>query len=226
MATWQKLMMIFVVGLYSAISVLGTSGLGAVYPDVEAMYPNDDPADISDLLTYPTLFMGIGNLFSMPLSVAFGRRPVFLFSLILLVASGIWCAASTSLASHIAGRDIFSMAAGQSEALAPMIVQEIHFLHERATKLAYFIGVQTTGTAVMFVATNYIVESLGLKWWYGIMTIINGVNLILAFLFVVETKFDRPSDAQGEKRMLQTHLPLPGQTSNRYYRWCCSLATR
>jgi MFS family permease len=191
------LIIIVLVGLYSAISVLGTSGLGAVFPEVLQMYPNDDPAKVTDLLTYPTLFMGIGNLISMPLSVALGTRPVFLLSLIILIVAGIWCAASASLASHIAGRNIFSMAAGQSEALAPMIIQEIHFVHEHATKVAYFVGVQTAATAVMFLATNYIVASLDLRWWYGIMTIINFAILLLSYFFVTESQFDRPSDAAG-----------------------------
>ena len=66
--------------------------------------------------------MGIGNLIAMPLALTVGRRPVFLASILLLVVGGIWCACSKSLDSHIAGRDIMSLAAGQSEALAPMIV--------------------------------------------------------------------------------------------------------
>ncbi|KAH7176915.1 major facilitator superfamily domain-containing protein [Dactylonectria macrodidyma] len=193
---WRKYMVILLVGLYSAISVLGTSGMGAVYPEVLQLYPNDDPARVSDLLTYPTLFMGIGNLLSMPIAEAVGRRPVFLFSIVLLVASGIWCACSGhSLESHMAGRSIFSMAAGQSEALAPLMVQEIHFLHEHGTKLAYFVGVQTTVTASLFVATTYIVPAIGMHWWYGIMTIINGLILILSFFFVTESQFGRPQGA-------------------------------
>lgn len=86
--------------------------------------------------------MGIGNLISMPLCVAIGRRPVFLGTLVLCVASSIWCANAKSLNSHIAGRDIFSLAAGQSEALAPMIVQEIFFLHERGRAIAWFVGIE------------------------------------------------------------------------------------
>ena len=163
------------------------------------MYAPSDYARATDLLTFPTLFMGIGNLLSMPLCVALGRRPVFLFSLLVLVVSGIWCAAGVeNLSAHIAGRDIFSLAAGQSEALAPMMVQEIHFLHERGTKLAWFVAVQTVGTAAMFVATTYLVPSWGLKWWYGIMTIVSGVVLILSFFFVVETRYNRPNDAEGK----------------------------
>ncbi|KAK6216367.1 Proteolipid protein 2 [Pestalotiopsis sp. IQ-011] len=179
---WRKFMVIFIVGVYSAFAVATTSGLGAA----------------TDLLTYPTLFMGIGNLIAMPLCVAIGRRPVFLLSMVLLVASGIWCACSKSLSSHIAGRDVFSMAADQTEALAPMIVQEIHFLHERGSKVAWFVCRQLV-LPLFFVATVYIVPAIGLGWWYAIITIINGVVLIMAFFFVVETKFERPEDAmEGE----------------------------
>ncbi|KAG5759343.1 hypothetical protein H9Q72_012532 [Fusarium xylarioides] len=192
---WRKYMIILLVGFYSGISVLGTSGLGSVAPELYALYHNDNAKRVSDLLTYPTLFMGIGNLLSMPLANAIGRRPVFLFSLLLLTVSGIWCACSKSLTSHIAGRNIFSLAAGQSEALAPLIVQEIHFLHQHGVKLSYFVGVQNTLTAALFTATTYIVPSLGLPWWYGIMTIINGFTMIMSVLFLAETRYDRPEDA-------------------------------
>ncbi|KAM0540457.1 hypothetical protein ACHAO7_011190 [Fusarium culmorum] len=192
---WRKYMIILILGFYSGISVLGTSGLGAVTPELHQIYHNDDPKRITDLLTYPTLFMGIGNLFSMPLANAVGRRPIFLFSVLLLTVSGIWCACSNSLSSHIAGRNIFSLAAGQSEALAPLIVQEVHFLHQHGVKLSYFVGVQNTLTAALFTATTYIVPTIGLPWWYGIMTIINGCTMIMSFFFLAETRFDRPEDA-------------------------------
>ncbi|KAK7413277.1 hypothetical protein QQX98_007865 [Neonectria punicea] len=181
---WHKYLIILLLGLYSSISVLGTSGLGAVFTFVLAEYPSEEATKATQLLTYPTLFMGIGNLVSMPLSVAVGRRP---------------CACATTLDSHIAARNFFSLAAGQSEALAPLIVQEIHFLHERGAKVAWFVAIQVIGTAALFVATTYLVPQWGIKWWYGIMTIINGVVLILSYFCVVETRFDRPNDAiEGE----------------------------
>lgn len=52
--------------------------------------------------------------------------------------------------------------------------------------------------AAMFYATTTIIPNpqLGLKWWYGIIAIINAALLVLAFFFLYETKFDRPSDAE------------------------------
>ncbi|KAJ5359109.1 uncharacterized protein N7496_011522 [Penicillium cataractarum] len=114
--TWRKYFIILLVGLYSAISVLGTSGLGSIRNEVEKMYPND----------------------------------------------------------HIARRDFFSIAASQSAALATLMVQEIHFMHDHGSKIAYFVGVQCVGTT------------------YGFMTIVNGVVFILSIFFVAETRYDRP----------------------------------
>ncbi len=147
--------------------------------------------------------MGLGNLIGMPLALAAGRRPVFLFATILLVATGIWCACSTNLESHLAGRHLMSLAAGQSEALIPMMVQEIHFLHERGTKLGWVSAMQTLGTAAFFLAQNYLVADLGWRWWYGLFTIINGATLIVGFFLVCETGYKRPNDAVNGEVHLQ-----------------------
>jgi MFS family permease len=80
-----------------------TSGMGLIFQVVEASY--DFNLKASDLMTYPTLLMGIGNFIAVPLAMAVGRRPVFVASALILVVGSIWCAASQSLSSHIAGRD-------------------------------------------------------------------------------------------------------------------------
>jgi len=195
---WRKNAIVLIVGLYSAIAVLATSGMGAIVTQVTAMYPPEDAVRVNDLLTYPTLFMGVGNLFAMPLCVALGRRPVFLISLVIMVASGIWCACSQSLSSHIAGRDVLSMAAGQSEALVAYMVQEVHFLHQRGTAATWNAAIQGIGTGGMFVATTYLVSAWGVRWWYGVITIINGVLFIAAFFLVPETMYDRNLDDYGK----------------------------
>jgi MFS family permease len=190
--------------IVSVIAVLITSGMGSILITVEKSY-NFDPRT-TDLMTYPTMFMGIGNLLSIPLALVIGRRPVFLMSALIMVIGSIWCACSTSLESHIAGRDFLSLGAGQSEALCPLIIQEIHFLHERSSRLSWFSAMQSIGTAAFVIATSYLVAELGWKWWYGIFGVISGLVLITSFLFIPETRYDRPTDAfEGE-----VHIHQPG----------------
>ncbi|RAL05955.1 MFS transporter [Aspergillus ibericus CBS 121593] len=214
---WQKWVITFVLGMFSVLGVLMTSGMGPFVSIMMAYYDYNPHTD--DLMTYPTLFMGIGNLIAMPLAMAVGRRPVFLASALILTVGSIWCAASGSLSSHIAGRDVLSLAAGQSEALCPLIIQEIHFVHERSSRLAWFSAIQSIGTAALTIATSYLVSSLGWRWWYGVFAIASGVVFLASLLLVPESRYDRPTDAfEGEVHVHhegETQIIVHATTKNR-----------
>lgn len=119
--SWRKIVLVVNVSVFAATATLMASSFGAILPQVQASYGGDPRTH--DLVTYPALFIGIGNFIFVPVAHAVGRRPIYLFSLVLLVACCIWCAFSKSLTSHIAGRNIMSLAAGQAEALCPIMVQ-------------------------------------------------------------------------------------------------------
>ncbi|KAJ5766166.1 uncharacterized protein N7511_003782 [Penicillium nucicola] len=191
---WRKWIILVLVSAYSCTAVVLASGMGPIFSVVEQDYPGQQ-TKANDLMTYPTLFMGVGNLITMPWAYTAGRRPVFLASMLLLIGAGVWCQCSQSLGSHIAGRNIMSLAAGQSEALSPMIVQEIHFLHERGRKLAWFIFIQNIAAGVFFVTSTYMVSAWGWRWWYGFFTLANALIFVLSVIFVTESHFERPETA-------------------------------
>ncbi|PYH73737.1 MFS transporter [Aspergillus vadensis CBS 113365] len=162
---WQKWVITFVLGLFSVLGVLLTSGMGPFVTLMQSYYDYNPHTD--DLMTYPTLFMGIGNVIAMPLAMAIGRRPVFLASALVLTVGSIW--------------------------------PEIHFVHERSSRLAWFSAIQSIGTAALTIATSYLVSSLGWRWWYGVFSIASGLVFISAFTLVPESRYDRPTDAfEGE----------------------------
>jgi predicted MFS family arabinose efflux permease len=61
-------------------------------------------------------------MISMPLALAVGRRPVFLVSCIVQVVSLVCCATNTGYTGHFTARCILGLAAGQSEALCPLMI--------------------------------------------------------------------------------------------------------
>ncbi|KAK6835624.1 hypothetical protein RU639_002362 [Aspergillus parasiticus] len=166
--TWQKCSIIVIVAAYGSMAVLSTSGLGAVFPQVVQEYPNNDPADVTEPHDLPYLIYGHRKLHlhaPNPHSWSTARLPLF----------------PTLVHWHRL----------MSEALAPLIIQDIHFLHERSSKQGWFVGIQNIVAAGMFVATVYIVPDMGLKWWYIVVAIVNFATLIAAYFLVVETMFDR-----------------------------------
>jgi predicted MFS family arabinose efflux permease len=69
------------------------------------------------------LSRGIGNLIGMPLAIAVGRRIVLLTATAIMVVGAILCAFASNFEWHLGARMLIGIAAGQSEALVPMITQ-------------------------------------------------------------------------------------------------------
>jgi MFS family permease len=70
--------------------------------------------------------------------------------------------------------------------------QEIFFLHERGTFLMLQQTIQTIATAIFVLFASPIAEAITPRWWYGLGACLSGVSLIMAFVFVPETKYHRP----------------------------------
>ncbi|KAH7349761.1 major facilitator superfamily domain-containing protein [Plectosphaerella cucumerina] len=200
MPIWKKLMVLVCISLFSTIGLALVSGFGGLLgfyiPDYVAA--GKDYADITALMTFPTLTMGIGNLIGMPIAIAIGRRPVLLAATALMLASAGLCAGATNYDWHLAARMILGLAAGQSEALVPMITQEIFFLHERARFLMIQQTIQTIATGVFVLFASPIAAAITPAWWYGLGSILSGVSFFMAVLFVPETKYHRPASSYQE----------------------------
>lgn len=103
-------------------------------------------AQVSLLATIPLLSNGFATYLLVPLSTAIGRRPVLILTSTLSWASGFWAGASTSLTSHIAARVFHGLGSGAVEALLPLIVQDIMFIHQRNKAVAAIIAAQVSNS--------------------------------------------------------------------------------
>ncbi|KAK8116747.1 uncharacterized protein PG998_005028 [Apiospora kogelbergensis] len=212
MSLWQKYMVLTVISIFSCLGLSLISGFGGLLgfyiPEYSAA--GKGYADITHLMTYPTLFMGIGNLFGMPLAYAVGRRAVLLGSTIIMILAAGVAAGAQNFEWHLAARMVLGLAAGQSEALVPMITQvryhrplipnpvrclataEVFFLHERSRGLMIQQTIQVILTAVWTVFAGPIAGAITPQWWYGLGAVLAGVQFVLAVFFVPETKYYRP----------------------------------
>jgi predicted MFS family arabinose efflux permease len=102
--------------------VSGFGGLLTFYIPIYATH-GATYADITALMTYPSMFMGVGCLIGMPLALAVGRRPVYLGSLVILIVAAVLAAYAQDYNWHLGARMMLGFATGQSEALVPMMIQ-------------------------------------------------------------------------------------------------------
>ncbi|KAJ0322850.1 hypothetical protein COL5a_008679 [Colletotrichum fioriniae] len=140
------------------------------------------PDQISNLFTFPNLFLGLGNLVSMPIAVAIGRRPVILVSNVLLFLAAVLCATNRNYYWHLGGRMVAAFAAAQCQALALLILQ-------------IYASAEVLLNSSLVIASSYMADALGWRSWYWLFAGLSGLAMILTFFFVPETAYDRPIEA-------------------------------
>lgn len=85
-----------------------------------------DASKISQLASYPSLCMGVGNFVFVPLSMMFGRRVIFVFNNALMFACIIWAAKSTDFTGHLAARCLQGLTCGISDCLVSHAAHDCH----------------------------------------------------------------------------------------------------
>ncbi|KAK8857238.1 MFS-type transporter [Apiospora arundinis] len=157
-------------------------------------------SQVALLATTPLLANGVASYFLIPLSIAIGRRPVLIFTATCSWAGGFWAGSSTSLQQHIAARILHGLGSGAVEALLPLIVQDMVFLHQRNRAISAVIASQ--GPLIVLVGTlaPYISANSTWRWIYWSTSILGVVAWIMLILFVPETRKTRSApELAGEK---------------------------
>lgn len=142
--------------------------------------------------TYPTMVMALGSFGMLPLAFVFGRRPIFLFSIALALVMVIVAGTSNDFDTHFAARLVLGLATGATESLLPLILSDLTFLDERSFYFGLYWSSQNAINAGLQVALSYMIAASSWRWYYWLFAITLAFGAITAFLFLPETRFQRP----------------------------------
>ncbi|KAH6999116.1 sugar transporter [Ilyonectria sp. MPI-CAGE-AT-0026] len=133
--------------------------------------------------------LAIGCIAFIPLVHRYGRRPLYLFSLLLQVACGVWNATLHTSAELMVCAVLSGLGGAISETIVQVTIADLFFVHQHATMNGIFILMQSTGAYLGPVAAGYIVVDMGWRWMWWMTAILTGANLLFALFFFEETKF-------------------------------------
>ena len=146
---------------------------------------------VSLLASLPLLTNGISSYFLVPLSISIGRRPVILVCGIMAWIGGFWAGCSSSLDSHIAARCFQAVGAGAVEALIPLIVQDVVFIHERNRATSAIWAAQGLLIVSLGVAAPAVVATVGWRWLYFVAAWLALAAWAAVAAFLPETRWAR-----------------------------------
>lgn len=188
--TWKRDCALISVGLYCAVGGGMTPILAAGFTDVATEYG----VSVQDVALTTGLYMmgmGIGSVVWSPTAILYGKRPVYLASVILFLLSNVWCALSPNFTSLVLARIFQGVAISPVECLPSATVAEIYFLHERAFRLGIYTLLLLGGKNLVPLVSAVIITELDWRWVFWVVAIVAAVCGQLIFFLVPETFWDR-----------------------------------
>ncbi|KAM0289243.1 hypothetical protein ACHAO9_006200 [Fusarium lateritium] len=177
-------------GFYCMIGGGTTPVVAAGFTDIAETYD----VDVERVALTTGLYMmgmGIGSVIFSPTAILFGKRPVYLGSAIMFIATSLWAAWSPSFNSLLIARIFQGFAVSPVECLPSATIAEIFFLHERAYRIGIYTLLLLGGKNLVPLVSAVIIGSLGWRWVFWILAMIIALGAVLLFLFVPETFWDR-----------------------------------
>ncbi|KAI1181572.1 major facilitator superfamily domain-containing protein [Nemania serpens] len=200
--SWRRDCALVSLGLYCMVG-------GGITPILAAGFTNvaqDFDIDISRVSLTTGLYMlglGLGCVIFSPTAILYGKRPVYLFSSILFIASAVWCALTTNFTSLLLARIFQGIAVSPVECLPSATIAEIFFLHERAFRLGIYTLLLLGGKNLVPLVSAVIINQLDWRWVFWIVAIVVGFCGILLFFFVPETFWDRSPIPKSSRRVVK-----------------------
>ena len=153
-----------------------------------------------------TAFLLMSTAF-MPLfgriSDTFGRRPVYLFSIILFFLSTLWCAVAQSIGSFIAARAVCGLGAGGVISMGLIICSDLVRLEYRGIYQSYINITFGAGGCLGIAFGGYLCDQLG---WRGAFAI----QLPYLFIHLLVAAWTTPADLGLQvQSMEQKRMTLP-----------------
>ena len=165
----------------------------------------------SYLTSLQIAILGGAPLFWRPLSIRYGRRPIWLLSTLLSCVCNVGCAYSPGYASMAACRALVSFFISPDAAIGSGVVTETFFKKERARYMGIWTLMVTIGVPMGSFIFGFVAYNIGWRWIYKILAIVsdtlyptvlnhitdpssqqvNGVQFILYVFLGPETRYLR-----------------------------------
>ena len=153
---------------------------------------------------YMFLAFGWGCLFWQPMALQYGKRPVYLFSILATVGIQVWAPYTKSNGQWIANKILQGLVGAPIESLCEISVTDIYFQHERGFYIAVYALLLAGSNFFAPIIAGFITDSQGWEWVLYWCAIFCGMGFVFLFFFMEETNYSR-SVIVGHENESQTH---------------------
>ncbi|RAL10358.1 putative MFS transporter [Aspergillus homomorphus CBS 101889] len=187
---YKKFWTLFLISAYACLNSFGENNWGAAWTTIS----EDTGVSLSNMnggsaLNY--LMLGFFNIIWIPTAMKFGRKIVYILSLVFVLASGIWGGVFSGVAQYYVMMTVNGIGTAAYQALIQLTIFDVFFSHQRGRMLATYIFFQQLGSIIGLICGGYISDGIGWRWSQPIVA---GACAFLILLFIFtfdDTMFPR-----------------------------------
>lgn len=183
-----------------------SAAIYSVLPDI-AEERNLSTSDLNQGTGYLFLFFGLGCLVFQPLALQYGKRPVYLFSMLATALVCVWPPYTRSNGEWIASKILQGLFGSCVESLPEISMSDLFFEHQRSLGLAlYALTLMGVSFAAPLVA-GFISNGQGWQWVMWWCAILAAVCFVVLFFLMEETSYDRRTQDDVEEEVFAEQQP-------------------
>ncbi|ODV74623.1 MFS general substrate transporter [Cyberlindnera jadinii NRRL Y-1542] len=186
----RKWMSMFCVVVYTYGVGIPSAAIYSVLTNISAK-TGISLGDLNSGTGYMFLFFGLGCMIFQPLALQYGKRPVYLFSVLATALVCIWSPYCKTNAEWIGSKILQGFVGAPIESLCEISVSDIFFEHERATGMSIYGLALLTSNYIAPVVAGFITNGMEWEWVMYFCSIWGAVAFIFLFLFMEETNYNR-----------------------------------
>lgn len=204
--------------LLGAITALAALSVDISLPALPALTDDlaADPRSAHWTVSLFVLGFAGGQLFLGPLSDRVGRRPVMLCGLLLYVVTGIFCTLAGSIYALVFMRFLQGLSACAGAVLVRAIIRDLFDRQAAAAKQSLMTVVTTLAMLIAPIVGAWVLGISGWRSVFAMLPVVGGGVLILALLFIPETRPEATGQRVGILRSYGKVLRQPVTLGNAF----------
>lgn len=127
---------------------------------------------VAYLVTLQIAILAVAPLVWKPFSNTYGRRPLFLLSLVGSLVGNIGCAKSPSYATMALCRAIVAFFISPAAAIGSVVVTETFFKRDRARYVGIWTVMTILGVPIASLVMGLVATAIGYRWIYWILAMV------------------------------------------------------
>ncbi|KAI9372150.1 major facilitator superfamily domain-containing protein [Aspergillus egyptiacus] len=205
--SWKKIANLLLVAFHACMGTFAAAGIIPAY-DIIAEEFGKTMHEITYLTSLQIAILGGAPLFWKPISNRYGRRPIFLFSLITSLVCNVGCAKAPDYASTAACRALQAFFISPASAIGSGVVVETFFRKDRAKYMGVWTLLLTLGIPLGPLIFGFVTYRTNFRWIYWVLAITNGVQFILYLFFGPETRYLGENEDPKEPAWKREYLKI------------------